>query len=649
MEKIGLYFFFCIIYFAVGLSIFVLRKKTFREATIKEKAIEKREMIINISFAIISIILLVVVIIPNLDVIVNQDEIVSIIIINSSQFLLISSLVLFYKSVNVIEIEYFNFEIPSKKHSKNGEIYIGRVVQNGKEKYGYHLKLKDLQQHMFITGITGSGKTTFMHNFLTQFTQKFQIPFLLAEFKGEYHFLQRIIPELLILKPGINFALNIFNPEGANAEIHAERVFQIFKSGGLFEGVDYTPQMERVFVDILNIVCRNPNKRSWKDFYGESVKYMKGIESEGMFYKQSVLAVQNRIRRYSLGTLKHIFEENRGLNVKELFDYNVLLDLSSIIKLGGEKEDTLFFLNMFFKYLWDENLEKGSRNYSGIKHMIILEDAQYFASQALSTTSKLTSYIEDVALLLRGTGECLVSLATRPSVSAEILANAGVLISFQNHLQKNYIVELLNLQDEEKKYLSMLQTGECLIRVNSLGKPFVLRTPNTEREWLSEEEINEGNKKVLELIDIKKFLIRLDRIFRKMRDIINKMGNIEIKKGDKEVEENTTLLEKKNEKKERSDIDIANALSIYRESKKSDEIKPKEDSEAKTRNLAIDMRIDTNMKKNITVGGNNYCWKCGIIIKKGEAYCNDCSFTELKEYVNHLYREQKERKTEKGV
>jgi len=43
---------------------------------------------------------------------------------------------------------------------------------------------------------------------------------------------------------------------------------------------------------------------------------------------------------------------------------------------------------------------------------------------------KDTSYIEDIALLLRETGECLISLATRPNISREILANCGVLVSF---------------------------------------------------------------------------------------------------------------------------------------------------------------------------------------------------------------------------
>jgi hypothetical protein len=95
--------------------------------------------------------------------------------------------------------------------------------------------------------------------------------------------------------------------------------------------------------------------------------------------KKSVQAITNRIRRYSVSTLKNIFDKKSGLNVKELFNHRVLLDLSSILRKGGEKEDALFFLNMVLKYLWDKNIETGSKNYEGIKHVTIIEDAQYFA------------------------------------------------------------------------------------------------------------------------------------------------------------------------------------------------------------------------------------------------------------------------------
>ncbi len=423
--------------------------------------------------------------------------------INSISFLILSiatwmvSTILFYNALQLNNNPQISLDPPSRWKSR-GSIKIGRVLNKNKQKQDFYLNMDDLAQHMFITGITGTGKSNFMQYFLLDFSSKHgNIPFLLTEFKGEYHHLQRTIKDLLILKPGINFSINIFDPEGSNPRIHAERVYQIFESGGLLEKVEYTPQMERIFVDILNRIIPIEKYRSWKKFDELSIRYLEEDHKRDITIQKSVLAIQNRIRRYYIGTLKHVFDEKKGIKVNDLFKHNVILDLNSIIKLGGEKEDALFFLNMLLKYLWDKNLGDGSKDYNGIRHLTIIEDAQYFAPQELSSCTKRTSYIEDIALLLRGTGECLISLATRPNISKEILANCGVLVAFQLHLQKDLMKELLNLQDWQVKYLSELKKGQCIMRVNSIEKPFVLQAPLIRRSWLTDEELLQNNHKIL--------------------------------------------------------------------------------------------------------------------------------------------------------
>ncbi len=397
----------------------------------------------------------------------------------------------------VVELDY-----PSYFKSRKGDIKIGKVMHGLKTKYDFYLSLKDLTQHMFITGTTGSGKTTFLQYFLMNFKEKFNIPFLLAEFKGEYQYLQGLIEDVLVIKAGENFTINIFDPEGIDPQIHAQRVFQIFKSGGFFENVDYSPQMEKYFVEILERVCKDEKKRSWEGFHKESQLYkiQKKRENRDLSHtiEMSITAIETRIRRYSIGVLRQIFGKQTGILIKDLFDYNVILDLSSLIRLGGEKQHALFFLNMILKYLWDRNLTRGSINYEGIRHLTIIEDAQYFAPQDLTDKEKLTTYLEDIALLLRGTGECLISLATHPSISRELLANAGVIISFQTHIQKSYLQELLNFDEKKKEYLSMLGKGYCIIRLNSIEKPFILKIPPVERKWLTCNQIDKKNQEVIE-------------------------------------------------------------------------------------------------------------------------------------------------------
>jgi hypothetical protein len=388
--------------------------------------------------------------------------------------------------------------VPSRIDSRKGSVNIGKVMRGNKEKHRFFLPLKDLEKHMFICGATGTGKSNFLQHFLINFTKCHNIPFFLVEFKGEYHFLQQKIGNLLILWPGENFSINIFNPGKISPVIHAERIFDILKSGKfLDENAEFSPQMEKVLVEILTNVCKSKNHQNWKDFEYYCKKYLKDHQNAIPMLKQTLISINNRIRRFSVGPLRVLFESDHEINVEDLFERNILLDLSSIIRLGGEKEDALFFLNMILKYLWDRNLSKGAQAYEGIQHLMIIEDAQYFAPQDIMKKNKLTTYLEDIALLQRGTGECLITLATRPDISKEILANNGVILTFKNHIEKEVMCELLNLQSENKNYLSILEEGQCIIRENTIKEPFLLCVPLVKRDSLSFQEINKNNRLLL--------------------------------------------------------------------------------------------------------------------------------------------------------
>jgi len=472
---------------------------------------------------------------PTSDSLISSDNII---LSNIFFFLLCFSTVLFIYSIHNADEDFIELEEPSFLKSRKGKIKIGKVMKGNNQKYKFFLSLKDLEKHMFICGATGTGKTTFLQHLLINFKKRFKIPFMLVEFKGEYHFLQRKIENLLIIRPGENFSINIFNPGSSLPEVHAERIFDILKSGKfLDENAEFSPQMEKVLVEILTKVCENKKLQSWKGFYAYCKGYAKNKKREIPMLSQTLISIKNRIRRFSLGSLKALFDTDHEIKIENIFERNILIDLSSIIRLGGEKEDALFFLNMLLKYLWDKNLTRGAFNFKGIKHITIVEDTQYFAPKDLTRQNKLTTYLEDIALLQRGTGECLISLATHPDISQEILANCGVLVCFKSHMEKELLCKLLNLDSEHEDYLAILEEGQCIVRVNSIKRPFLLKVPYIGRSWLENSEIKNNNKKILEnykkiesgnieppnlriLNSIKKLSQRCAKILRKIKNKI---------------------------------------------------------------------------------------------------------------------------------
>ncbi|MFX1395093.1 MAG: helicase HerA domain-containing protein [Promethearchaeota archaeon] len=424
-----------------------------------------------------------------------EDYLIPIIIFNLSVTFFSISIMLFSLYFLETDKDIIDLEIPSYHSLKKGTIKLGKCLKQKTKKKSFFLSFRDLEKHIFVCGATGTGKSNFIQNFLLNFTKHYNIPFLLVEFKGEYHFLQKKIENLLIIRPGENFSINIFNPEGILPEVHAERIFDILKSGKFLEetSAEYSPQMEKVLVEILTKVCQKKKLQNWKGFYRFCNAYADIYQNEIPMLSQTLISIRNRIRRFSLGSLKALFDTENEIKIKDLFEKNVLIDLSSIIRLGGEKSDALFFLNMILKYLWDRNITHGAYNFKGIKHITIIEDVQYFAPKNLTKQTKLTTYLEDIALLQRGTGECLISIATHPDISEEILANCGGLIVFKTHMQKEFLCELLNLDVEKQDYLSILEEGQCIIRVNSIKRPFLLSVPFIEREYLEVSEINKYN------------------------------------------------------------------------------------------------------------------------------------------------------------
>ena len=479
----------------INIIFYIYKKKGY--ALSKIKKLIYILFIILISFLIINLPFFIM---TDSEVIINSFNgyLIPIILYNVSVFLLFISLIVFSMTLLEANEILINLGRPSFSDTKKGSIRIGNVLKGNKKKNAFHLSINDLEKHMFICGATGTGKSTFLQNFLIDFKKHYNIPFFLVEFKGEYHFLQNRIENVLILWPGINFSINIFNPEEADPIIHAERIFDILKSGKfLDESAEFSPQMEKVLVEILGSVCKNRKLQNWLGFERKCEEYLRCNQKEIPMLNQTLISIKNRIRRFSKGPLKALFDIDNEFEVNQLFKRNIILDLSSIIRLGGEKEDALFFLNMILKYLWDKNISQGAYEFVGIKHITIVEDAQYFAPQDLTKKTKLTTYLEDIALLQRGTGECLITLATHPNISSEILANIGVLLTFQNHIQKEKLCELLNLDEKYKHYLSILEQGQCIIRINSIKEPFLLEVPYIKRNSIEFSKIANKNQEIL--------------------------------------------------------------------------------------------------------------------------------------------------------
>ncbi|MFX0101020.1 MAG: ATP-binding protein, partial [Candidatus Hodarchaeota archaeon] len=382
-------------------------------------------------------------------------------------------------------------DAPPESVCSNGTITIGKVMENNRPINDFLLNLEELKRHVFICGGTGTGKSSFVQNLLNEMQSKLvHIPFLLIELKGEYSWLRQISKDVLFLEPGINFGINLFDPL-MDPKIHAEQVYDIMKSSFDFsEGSEFSPQMEKVLVDVITITTRDPDptKRNFDEFFKNAKNYINANKNKIPYLDKSWIAIENRIRRLAVGPLKNVFDTSYfNLPFDQLMKKKVIINLSNIIKIGGSKSDLFFFSNMLLKKIWDHNLIKGpSRN---INHVTIIEDSQYFSQNPNQMASRKSSYFEDIALLLRGTGEVLITISTRPDVSNNVLSNCGLIVAFQSKLTDDIekLQGILHLSEDQRSLLEILPVFTALIKTNSHPYPFLLKT---KKLFDVQEEVN---------------------------------------------------------------------------------------------------------------------------------------------------------------
>ncbi len=119
------------------------------------------------------------------------------------------------------------------------------------------------------------------------------------------------------------------------------------------------------------------------------------------------------------------------------------------------------------------NISRGK--YENFKHLTILEESQYFIPQRRELQTKLTEYIEDIAMVQRGLGEVLITAATTPFVSENVVNNAGIVFAFQTSFDDLFCENILGVNRNDRKILTKLSIGKCLVKISELTVPFICK------------------------------------------------------------------------------------------------------------------------------------------------------------------------------
>ena len=378
------------------------------------------------------------------------------------------------------EIE-FGLNVPN--NPKDDKINLGKLVRSGQIlDIEADIKIEDINKHIFITGVTGSGKTTTCHKLL--YSSK--LPFLVIEpAKTEYRVLTKTDDILVFTFGNENIAPFRLNPfeffEGENISSRVDMIKAAIESS--FDMEAAIPQIiesaiyksyEKYGWDIglsINLKYDNPFEEGEASFpmLEDVIKEVENVVEEQNFddrlNKNYIGSIKARLQGFMVGSKKFMLNTPRSFDFRTLVHKKVIFELEEI-RSPSEKS---FIMGLILVNL-NEALKATYKKDKSFKHITLIEEAhrllsKYEAGDSLNKKSGVETFT-DMLAEVRKYGEGLIIVDQIPNkLTPEVLKNTNTKIVhriFAND-DKEAIGNTMALEQEQKEFLSKLEIGRAIV------------------------------------------------------------------------------------------------------------------------------------------------------------------------------------------
>lgn len=382
------------------------------------------------------------------------------------------------------EIEFgLNVEDNIKEENK---IKLGCLVQSGNLLKGNNVYLDKnvLDQHVFISGVTGSGKTTTCQTIL----KESKIPFLVIEpAKTEYRILQNdtnfsdtiiftlgkddvapfrmnpfvffkhenIASRVDMIKASIEAA---FDMEAAIPQIIETALYKCYEDYGWNIATNQNSMFDDPFSDdvlafpTLSDLLRNT----------EEVVKQQGFDDR--LKNDYIGSIKARLQGLLVGSKGIMLNTHKSVDFEYLLDHNVIFELEEI-RSSEEKSLIMgFILINLMEAIKAKYLKEGK-----LRHLTLVEEAHRLLTkfQPGDNPSKRhgVEMFTDMLAEIRKYGESLVIVDQIPNkLTSEVLKNTNTKIIHRIFAEddKDAIGNTVMLDKEQKEFLSNLEAGRAV-------------------------------------------------------------------------------------------------------------------------------------------------------------------------------------------
>jgi len=413
------------------------------------------------------------------------------------------------------EIE-FGLNIKDNTYSDD-RIELGKLVQSGQEIDNMFVSINkdDLNKHIFVTGVTGSGKTTTCQNLLIDS----KLPFCVIEpAKTEYRILKSNFEDLLVFALGKEkitpFRLNPFEFfEHESITSHVEMIKASIESA--FDMEAAIPQIIETalyqcyedcgwdIVDDTNSLYDNPFSPGVHSFptLSELIDKTKDVvKSQGFddrLRDEYIGSINARLMGLLAGSKGLMLNTYRSVNFRDLLHKHVIFELEEL-RSTEEKSLIMGFIisNMM------EAIRAEFNDNTSFKHLTIIEEAHRLLSKYQpgdSMTKKQgVEMFSNMLAEVRKYGESLIIVDQIPSkLAMDVLKNTNTKIVHRIFAQddKESIGNTMAMSDEQKNFLSSLCAGRAIVFSQGWDKPIQTQitksTDTTNSQLVDDVDIKE--------------------------------------------------------------------------------------------------------------------------------------------------------------
>lgn len=440
----------------------------------------------------------------------------------------------------VIEHAEFGRNVPIVSADKKEQLALGCIYHMGNEEKEnkVFLQKQALRSHTFITGSTGSGKSNAVYQLLAEVTKDSDTTFLVVEpAKGEYKHIfgngkAKVYGTNENLTPLLRINPFTFPPE-IHVREHIDRLVEIFNACWPMYAA-----MPAILKDAVERCYRNTGwdlrrsvnvQMTYPTFY-DLMDILPSVIQESEYSKDTQSdytgALYTRVRSLTTGIYGNILCAEDGLEDAELFDCNVIVDLSRVTSM----ETKSLLMGLLVIKLQEYRMCTSEMN-QPLRHITVLEEAHNLlrrtsdvqAQESANLQGKSVEMLTDAIAEMRTYGEGFVIADQSPGLLDPAVirnTNTKMILRLPSEEDRKLVGKSAGLNDKQIEELAKLEMGVAAVYQNEWNEPILCKVnyyPEPEncyqkpcsmemdsdtelvmRELLSEKEESELPKEVLE-------------------------------------------------------------------------------------------------------------------------------------------------------